>query len=757
VSKTYAVRSALVVFSVVALESPSAFAGCNLPVFGSGRLFAAGFTPEYLATGDFNADGNTDVVVTSQSINTVTVMLSNGDGTFQSTNYTLPSPKNITAADMNRDGKLDLVISSGTGTVVMLGNGDGTFQPGINASATGGASAVGDFNGDGIPDLAVEGAPIYILLGNGDGTFQKPIYNSTDLEAGFAGVAVGDFNGDGRLDVITGATGGVFLMLGDGTGNIGPPLLISTANSYFAPSQIAAGDLNGDGKLDILALSPLDGNLYALLGNGDGTFQPVSIYSVGNAFGAAATAMVMADFNGDGKLDVAVNNQPSILSGVGTLTVFSGNGDGTFQMPVSYDPASLVTTALAVGDFNGDGSPDLVFTTLTTTLPAQVGLMFGSAAGFQSPVTYASGSLPGAPALADFNGDGFPDMAVVGAGFSGNLSVFINNGDGTFQPAVNSPTAFGASAVAAGDFNGDGKQDLAVANGTGQNILIFLGNGDGTFKSPLSAPAPFGGAYFLTVADFNRDGRADIAAVGLIGGMQIFLGNGDGTFRSGYSSSFGPFAPTGPVFAADLNGDGILDLVQAGATINGTAVLQVGTVTVMLGNGDGSFKAGVSYTTGTKSTWVAIGDLNGDLRPDLAVADYGTGNIAVLLGNGDGTFQTAVKYAALPGLNSLVMGDFDGDGNMDLAAASTGATGAIAAANGFATVMLGNGDGTFHNALNYGAGADATALAASDLNGDGKPDLVFSDGVSNGLVVLLNHSVAGNSGSTCAPVPAVGN
>ena len=489
-------------FTLTAIFSHTLPAACDLPMFAGARLFAAGASPLFMATGDFNQDGKVDVVVTSSGANTVTLLLSNGDGTFQlAINIPLPSPKNILAADINGDGKLDLAINSNFGTSVLLGNGDGTFQPAIVTAEVSGAMAVGDFNGDGKPDLAIQSAPVAILLGNGDGTFKPPILNGTTFEAAFAGVVAGDFNGDGKLDVITGATGGFYVLLGDGTGNLVGPYYYGTGNSSFGPSQVAAGDLNGDHILDVVTLSPLDSSIYVSLGVGDGTFQPSTTYAAGNPSGVGATAMVLADLNGDGKLDLAINNQLSYTSGVGTLSVYSGSGDGTFRTAVQYDPAALEDTALAVGDFNGDGFPDLIFTTLVQSLPVQLGVMFGTASGaFQSPASYPSGPMPGMPVLADLNGDGVLDMAVVDSGFSGNLAVLIGNGDGTFQPSANYLTAFGATSVAAGDFNGDGKPDLAVTNGTAQNILIFLGVGDGTFMAPLSTGAPNGGAYYLTVA-----------------------------------------------------------------------------------------------------------------------------------------------------------------------------------------------------------------------------------------------------------------
>jgi hypothetical protein len=709
-----------------------------------------------MATGDFNHDGLLDVVTTDNS-RTLSVLLGNGDGTFQpAVNYTVPQPKNVAVADFNRDGKLDLAISSNFSTVVMLGNGDGTFKAPIAASAQGGAQAVGDFNGDGIPDLALSGTPAYILLGKGDGTFQPPVSNGNALFAGF-GVAAGDFNGDGKLDVIAGSQDGIFVMLGDGKGNLSNPVDVGFGAD---PTQVAVGDFNGDHKLDVVALDSLGGNLWVLPGNGNGTFQAATSYVIGTAQ-ALATSMLIADLNGDGILDLAVTGQTP-LSGVqflnnpGTILVFSGNGDGTFQPAVQYNPTGQVDWALAAGDFNGDGRSDLAFVSNRSSTPTQLGVMFGAPSGtFLSPASYGVGSIPGVPALADLNGDGVLDMVVANGGLNGNLSVLIGNGDGTFQPAANYPTALGARSVVVGDFNGDGKPDIAVGNGSAGNVLIFPGNGDGSFRTPVGGVNVLGGATYLAAGDFNKDGKLDLAVFGAVG-VQIALGNGDGTFRGSLSLP-AVFGASGPMAVADLNGDGNLDIVYtASNSIAPAATIQPGIILVMLGHGDGTFAAPVTYPIGKMATWVAIGDLNGDGKPDLAVADYASGaaDVAVLFGNGDGTFQTAVKYPVVNGASSVVMADFNGDGNLDLAVASNG-TGS-AGLGGAVTVLLGQGDGTFRNSIVYGAGNNPLSLAVGDVNGDGQPDLVIADNVANSVAVLLNNYVPGSGGSACAPVAPVG-
>ncbi len=734
-------------------------AGCDLPMFAGARLFGAASSGgiEYMATGDFNHDGFLDVVTTDGNT-TVSVLLGNGDGTFlPAVNYNVPQPTNLAVADFNRDGKLDLAIWSNTGIVVMLGNGDGSFKAPIAGSSQGGMPVVGDFNGDGIPDLAITGVPAYILLGKGDGTFQLPVFNGNALFAGF-GVAAGDLNGDGKLDVIAGSQDGIFVMLGDGKGNLSDPVDIGFGPN---PTQVALADVNGDKKLDAVVFDPLGGNFWVLLGKGDGTFQAATSYVMGTAQ-ALASSMLVADLNGDGILDVAVTGQTPLSGGVqflnnpGTILVFSGNGDGTFQQGIQYNPTGQINWALAAGDFNGDGLPDLVFASSRQSTPTQVGVMFGTPSGaFQSPASYPVGSIPGLPALADLNGDGILDMVAANGGINGNLSVLIGNGDGTFKPAVSYPTAFGAGYVVVADFNGDGKPDIAVANGTGSNILVFPGNGDGTFRAPVASLNVLGGATYLAAGDFNKDGKLDLAVLGSVG-IQIALGNGDGTFHGNLSLPTA-FGASGPLAVADLNGDGNLDLVYtASNSLAPASTLQPGTISVMLGHGDGTFATAVTYPIGKMATSVAIGDLNGDGKPDLAVADYapGAADVAVLLGNGDGTFQTAVKFPAVNGASSVVMADFNGDGNLDLAVASNG-TGS-AGLGGAVTVLLGQGDGTFRNSMVYGAGNNPLSLAVGDVNGDSQPDLVLADNVANSVVVLLNNYTPG-SNSACSQVQPLGN
>jgi hypothetical protein len=422
-------------------------------------------------------------------------------------------------------GALSLLVVAGVATELPPAR---FTSPVAYNSGGGGAEAVAvaDVNRDGIPDLVValqcpgeydggcttSGGKIGVMLGNGDGTFQSAmIFSSGGATAD--SIAVADVNGDGIPDVVV-------------------------AN-YCESSAGCPYDYGADGP----------GSVSILLGNGDGTFQfPIS-YSSG---GWNADSVSVADVNGDSIPDLIVSNacETGACSngeiGLGTVAVLIGNGDGSFQAAVSYASGGWVAAAVVTADVNGDGKPDLVVANQCLTVQSRyfptcnpdgvVGVLFGNGDGtFQSPVTYNSGGVAAfSVVVADVNGDGHPDLVVSNpCGYApsceDSVSVLAGNGDGTFQdPVTYSEKGWGIATVAVADVNGDGYPDLAVSAfcpeaGTcgGENglVRVFLGNGDGTFQVP---PLRYNsGAVWteaVTMADVNGDQRPDLVAASICGG-----------------------------------------------------------------------------------------------------------------------------------------------------------------------------------------------------------------------------------------------
>jgi hypothetical protein len=649
-------------------------------------------------------------------------------------------PFSITAADLNKDGNLDLISINTDGlngsVTVYLNNGDGTFKPGVNydmPSDVMSFGAAGDLDGDGNTDVLVnvQNGGFMVLSGKGDGTLKAPVSVATGGQTTFFAekFILADVNGDKKLDIIT-AQGQVFLNSGDGVNFTYPgPAFPAVANpsNGLAPGLVVL-DFDKDGKMD---LAVDDGNSIRIyLGNGTGVFTTGPAYATISNRGL----ITGTDIDGDGNLDVwAGSGGDAAYTGDDYLMnqayALMGNGDGTFagapSLPVKYTGTNLV-------DLNGDGRPDLV------------GYVFNATTSeFDTYLTNASGvpafssSLPAAAGVQ-------VDSYAVGA-FDTNSSTHA------------------------------GLIYLSAAPQT-QSFYLALGTGDGKFSAPTQIPVPSlvpapgfdinENITGLHAADFNHDGKLDIvysfedqSSIGsqlYYEGFAVQLGNGDGTFAAPqivytYQNQNAPAQAFSNIlsFVSDVNKDNFADVFLIVPPIT---VGNAPTVELFVGNGDGTFKApntlNVTPTVfppvndGSYGTPFALADLNGDGKLDLVTggssADSSTPEIAITLGNGDGTFQppTILKLGGFGFAGSPALADFDGDGKIDLYMG-----GVIEGAN--LGVFPGKGDGTFNTIANADgtvSAPDAVLLSAGggavgvDLNNDKLPDLIV------GGVILINKS-----------------
>jgi hypothetical protein len=657
--------------------------------------------PPFIVAKDVNGDGLADVIIPGPRIGnggSIAILDGQSNGSLSTTRYLqVPTtPYALAAGDVDGNGTPDLVsITSDnfsvTSVSILFGDGQGNFQqpvaqqtfPGIYP----GPAYLVDLDGDGKPDLvlAVDQPLGLVWLKNTGSGFAAPI-TLAPIAGDNRNFSIADFNGDGRPDIL-------YVLPGTSTIPESVHILMNQGNGAF--NDQAAGGLNGivgfttvldfnlDGIPDLaVQVSVQNGvayQLYSFSGNGNGSFVQVGSVS----YPRGPIFLVSGDFDHDGFPDLAGpdGTEPS------ELVYFFGDGHGNFVIQNVVGPEGYF---VAVGDFNGDGIPDLVVADQSNFVSLALGRKDRN---FPSALALTPANV-GQLSTGDINGDGLPEIFSGGDSFNGVPgTVFLNQGSDSFQFAANTNN----STFMVADLTGKGVVDLLAVSGS--DLEIWPNNKSLDFSSSMiTVPFASGGPFM--VADMDGDGCPDIVAIG-----QIFYGN--------CNYQFTPVSTANTFFAApyvigDFSGTGKLDIVAGSTTLMnmGGRVFQEVPSHLLLDNG---FLA-------------VVGDFNGDGKDDVAINLPGNIEIAIYYSNGDGSFYegTEVDPGGYPG--ALAVADFNGDGRSDLAVGLT--------LSYQGCLLFSSGQGQFTRSF-FASGASAVAMTSSDLNLDGKPDLIIGNFMFN--------------------------
>jgi len=765
-------------------------AGVAYPCSGQGS--------EGAVVADFNGDGKPDVAVISQD-GMITMLLGNGDGTLhQGQTLHIANSRaaafggNLIAADTRGMGRNDIIASTGD---LLLSNGDGTFTAGTSISfpSVGATSEFGpnlaaaDLNKDGKLDLVYsDGYSIDIYLGKGDGTYTPGLRYATIDNVGY--VTIADLDGDGNLDIYSGLAGAQFYGGGDQFEMDESYVLLGNGDGTFqgAPTSATAyngqnlADINGDGKLDLVGEAPstdyLSSNFTTYLGRKDGSFAPTGIVlnvatiNVPNVTEGATSysnigisGYAVADVNADGHADLLFI--PNVLTSYyqrSILCVSFGRSDGSFAQPLCSELPSLlsnpgtlptggpdfdfnlIATSLQVKDLNGDGKPDILYNyqdsdygtaSYTAGYVVQPGNGDGTFGKPQVLELYSNANAPTTQVprfslLADVNRDGRPDLiTTLQSGTYPNFTITaylnLNNGDGTFKPATTLQLGVNSTNILVADMNGDGKPDLILEGTDSTNttdIAISLGNGDGTFAKPLLTALLDTVSNGLAVGDFNGDGKMDVASLSYNNNYSgIYFGNGDGTLKTItdiYSEVLPdehiPLNVQGPAIALDFDGDGKIDLLAGDVLLHtitapSTTTPTLTATTTALSASSTSIATGQSVTltatvsgpagttpvpTGTVtfldgSTTLGTGTLDSTGKATFSTSSLtaGTHTITASYG-GDTSFATSVSIAATitvttPTAPSFTLSLSPSSGTISGAGGTLTSTVSITPSNGF--------------------------------------------------------------------------
>jgi RHS repeat-associated protein len=720
--------------NVTSISDPVARGGVNTSLFRN-RVYLTGADSSQVVVHDVDDDTLVDVLVAAAGSDAVFLRRGRGDGTLgDPTPIAVNDVRSLALADVDGDGTDDLITASSDGVAsVMLGEGDGRFAAPLTHTLTHAAHLIkaADINGDEQLDLIVlsqSAGTIDVLLGGGDGTFTTAV--TYGVAANAVSFDIGDIDGDGDLDVVTASrslANHVSLLRGLGDGSFSSRVDMTIAAAELLALRLA--DADRDGALDLIASDGVSAVWFAA-GRGDGTFDSASMHDFAfPAFAAPAqpptTILEIADLGGDGNLDLLVA-QPS----AGGFATFIGDGNGDFSPSESVYIGGDVRS-LAVSDLNADSYLDVVG---LDPLGRFVSVRIGSRAGTFNPETEGGGigvlleSPPDAIKAADLNNDGRLDL-VAFSRRDNSISILRNDGIGSLEtPAMLFLDATPRD-VALRDVDGDGNLDFVAPLDSTDQLQVVFGDGTTSGDGATITLGTIDQPNVADVADLNSDGIPDLIVAGS-SGFHVQLGQGDRVFTP--LSSLDLPSPASQVVAGDFNEDGNVDLALAVASPSETLVV------IQLGRGDGTFDAPSNFAVGGSGPfpkplsdlkWL---DVNGDGAGDFVASDPSSNSIRVLLGVGDGTFATAVETTVADDPVGLSVVDLNGDAVLDVAVASAG--------DGVASVLLGVGDGRFVDRQDYYLASNPVGLAVIDVSDSGAPNL-YSVGLGSVFLVTVRSAV----------------
>jgi putative cell wall-binding protein len=580
--------------------------------FGAPATFAAGSGPEAVRSGDFDGDSDADLLVAAWGSNQVAILLGNGAGSFgaPSTIAVGLRPTDIRLGFFDADAVLDAVVANTNSNTIsiLLGNGSGSFVPAAPATyATGSgptSAQLVDFSEDGKPDIVVSNVNsnnVSFFRGIGDGTFE-PL---AAVPAGLGPFAVDmiDLDNNGELDLITGDTDGstISVMLNSGSLTFAAPVTYSDSTDTWS---MFADDINTDGLADVVSTSQ-NGNVVSVyIGDGTGELYGGKSYEAGD--GEVGTAS--GDFNQDGDIDFAIGN-----SFDDTISIFLGDGAGGFAL-LGNEPSGTFPQALRSADLDGTNGPDLVVVNgFTNTVSV---LINDGTGAFAAPVAYTVGNValpdPRDLTFGDLDGINGPDLAVVSLNATGQLTVRLNNGDGTFGAATVYSGLGGPASVVIGNADNLNGLDVLVGDSFSSNFRVLLNTGGGAL-APAVGYASGGTSAGITGGDWNGDGLIDVASFNLVSqNAGISLNAGAGVF--GAPTVITDLGRNSNPITGDVDGNGTLDVVAAQEE-------PLDALTVLVGNGSGAFSFGGNYGVGSNPRFPLLLDLRSIGVPDAITAN----------------------------------------------------------------------------------------------------------------------------------------